>query len=162
MARYEPVYPVPIENIAGRLLIVRRPRGGDHLAGDMEAVRGAGVDILVSLLESRERLELGLESEEALASRHGMRFISLPVPDYSVPAERASFDEIALDLAGAISTGSQVAVHCHMSVGRSSLLVLSILRRLGMGLDDAILLVQEARGARVPETKEQLQWLQEG
>lgn len=162
MAHYEPVYPVPLENIAGRLLIVRRPRGGDDLGSDMEALRHEGADILVSLLEDRESRELGLDDEESLALRYGMRFISLPVPDYSVPAERASFNRIVLDLADAVRAGSQVAVHCHMSIGRSSLLAISILRGLGMDLDDAIVVVQASRGARVPETAEQLCWLQEG
>lgn len=156
------IYPIPIEQSDGRLLIVRRPRGGHDLGSDMKALRHEGVDILVSLLERRESLALGLEMEEAMALRYGMRFINLPVPDYSVPAERASFNRIVLGLADAIGAGSQVAVHCHMSIGRSSLLAISILRRRGMDLDDAIALVQAARGARVPETGEQLRWLQEG
>ncbi len=161
MAHYETIYPIAIEKTSGRLMIARRPRGGDSLGSDIEALRREGTDILVSLLEHRESQELGLEEEEVLALRHGMRFISLPVPDYSVPADRTSFNGIVLDLADAIRAGSQVAVHCHMSIGRSSLLAISILRRLGMPLDKAIALVQAARGARVPETGEQLRWLQE-
>ena len=53
----------PVEH--GRLAIVPRPRGGDWLADEIQALREAGVDVLVSLLTADEVAELDLAREEA-------------------------------------------------------------------------------------------------
>ena len=46
-----------------RLAIVPRPRGGDWLEDELDQMKRAGVDVLVSMLQVDEAVELGLSSE---------------------------------------------------------------------------------------------------
>jgi hypothetical protein len=47
-----------------------------------------GVDVLVSMLTEEEADELGLQSESEECGAATIRFVSLPVPDRSVSADR--------------------------------------------------------------------------
>jgi hypothetical protein len=48
---------------SGRIGIMPRPRGGDWLEDEIRALRDAGVDVIVSLLEKHEIEELDLQHE---------------------------------------------------------------------------------------------------
>jgi len=77
----------------GRLAIAARPRGGDWLDDEVEAWRSAGVDCVVSALTPAEEAELDLAEEPVICQRHGLRYISLPIPDSGVPSSRPTFIE---------------------------------------------------------------------
>jgi hypothetical protein len=47
----------------GKIAIMPRPRSGDWLADEVRACKGAGLDIIVSMLTSEEIAELGLVDE---------------------------------------------------------------------------------------------------
>jgi hypothetical protein len=49
-----------------RVAIVPRPRGGDWLEDELDQMKRAGVDVLVSMLQVDEAAELGLSSEAEL------------------------------------------------------------------------------------------------
>jgi protein-tyrosine phosphatase len=120
-----------------------------------------GVDALVSLLESSEERELGLEREAASCSASGLAFVRLPIPDLGAPARFADFGEVLKDLVGQLRSGRRIAVHCRQSVGRSGLLGVSIAIASGIDLQSAVTMVSEARGVRVPETPVQFEWLRQ-
>ena len=61
--------------INSQLAIVPRPQGGELLDEEMLALREAGIDVVVSMLETREALDLGLATEVAAANHAGI-FIS--------------------------------------------------------------------------------------
>jgi len=140
--------------------IVPRPRGGDWLAADIVGLRAEGVDVLVSLLVAGEEEELGLAAEAASCRASGIEFVSFPVADLGVPADRSSFLSLVSRLTALVRSGQSVAVHCRQSVGRSGLLMCALVISLGCSLPEAIDLVSGARGVRVPETPEQLRWLE--
>ncbi|MFJ2829295.1 hypothetical protein ACIPC1_17290 [Streptomyces sp. NPDC087263] len=85
-----------------------RPHGDAHLAADMAAMRKAGTDILACALPDAERAELGLADEPRVAEAAGLRFIPLPIPDFTVPPIPVVLPvlrELAADLrAGAMSS----------------------------------------------------------
>jgi len=124
-------------------------------------LRAAGVDILVSLLQTEEAAELGLSREGAECSAAGMEFVSVPVADRGVPLDHREFTAAAEKLSTSVTTGKRVAVHCRQSVGRAGLLVTAIVLLVGkQPLRESILAVSRARGCNVPETQEQLLWLE--
>lgn len=86
-------------------------------------------------------------------------FVSLPVPDLGVPRDSQAFVQIVHALAERIRGGASVAVHCRQSVGRSGTLAVFIVVALGVSLESSIECVSRARGAPVPETQVQLEWL---
>ena len=143
----------------GRLAVIPRPRGGDWLADDAESWRRDGIDVVVSLLESQEAAQLDLLDEADAAERHGVRFISFPIPDRGTPASTSGALALVSDIAGALDAGKNVAVHCRQSIGRAGLIAAGVLIAVGATAEQAIETVTSARGVTVPETSEQREWL---
>lgn len=148
-----------IENDAARLAIVSRPRGGYWLRDDLAALQKAGMHVLVSLLGPEEVGDLELDEEAAIAAELGMRFISHPLPDHQTPVDQASFDRLIEQLAELARSGNSIGVHCWGSIGRSGIVMASLMTALGVELRHALRVIEKARGCPVPETLEQKNWL---
>ncbi len=137
-----------------------RPRGGDWLDREIQALAKAGVNVLVSLLTADEIAELELQDEERLCGDCGLRFISFPIPDRGVPFSMPEAGR-ALDLIlEELWAGKAVAVHCRMGIGRSALVAACLLKSQGIGVDEAFAMISRARGFSVPDTEEQGEWVQ--
>lgn len=145
----------------GRLAVAPRPRGGDWLGDEMAAWRAAGVETVVSLLTPGEVEEFDLEDEPAAGAAHGVRFLSLPVPDRETPASRAAFEGLVSEIAGELAGGRGVAVHCRQGIGRAGLTAAAVLIAAGLDPAAAVERVSAARGRPVPETPAQRRWLDE-
>lgn len=143
----------------GRLGVVPRPRGGDWLADEVHAWRASGLDVVTSLLTSDEAAELELQDEEARSREEGLEFLSFPIPDYSVPRSRKDMSELVRRLERALAAGKNVAVHCRQGIGRSSVVVASLLVAAGEKPDEAFRRIEKARGRPVPDTAEQREWV---
>ncbi len=144
---------------AGRLAIGPRPRPRLALADDIAAWRLAGVDLVVSLLEPAEIAELGLAQEETLCGLAEIAFASYPLPDHAPPPSLTAADDLARDLAKRVVAGAGVLIHCRAGIGRSATIAACTLVRLGHPADDALNRIARARGLRVPETQEQLEFI---
>ena len=145
-------------DLPGTLSTMPAPAGGDALADALAELRGAGVDVLVSLLPAEQAAGLGLVGEEAAATAAGLAYRSFPIPDFGVPDRAAAEPELAA-LAGALAAGRHVAVHCWGGVGRSSLIAAAVLVCTGVASADAWARVAAARGVPVPETDAQRTWI---
>jgi len=143
----------------GRLAIAARPRGGDWLEDEITGWRLAGIDIVVSLLESHEAGDLDLLLEPHVAEANGIHFLSFPIPDRGVPASVSAAIALMADVASALNDGKNVAVHCRQGIGRSGLIAAGILAASGVSPEDSIQAVSAARGIAVPETSGQVLWL---
>jgi protein-tyrosine phosphatase len=142
----------------GRLSTMARPRGNDWLDDEINGLREAEVNVLVSMLTPAEVNELDLEGESDAAKRAGFEFISCPTPDRGVPATR-EFRFLLDQLGAALSRGQNIVVHCRAGIGRSSLVAAGLLISEGMSGRDAWEAVSAARGLQVPDTEEQRIWL---
>jgi protein-tyrosine phosphatase len=145
----------------GRLAIVARPRGGDWLDDEAVAWRRAGIDVVVSLLEDDEAVQLGLVDERHAAESHAVVFLSFPIPDRGVPASTEAAIEVIGRIASELKAGHNVAVHCRQSIGRSGLIAAGVLVNSGIHAEPAMETVSSARGISVPETLEQRRWIEE-
>jgi protein-tyrosine phosphatase len=143
----------------GRLAIAARPRGGDWLDDEVEAWRSAGVDCVVSALTPAEETEFDLAEEPVICQRHGLRYISLPIPDRGVPSSRPTFIETVDDIRDDLDSGGSVLIHCRQGIGRSSLIAASVLADTGETPDAAFASVQQSRGRTVLDTEEQRNWV---
>ena len=151
-------YWINVEGI--RLGIVPRPRGEDWLADDIRALRRAGVDIVVSALTPAETEEWGLRDESLCCEDNGLKFLSFPIEDRSVPTSLSEFDELIDSVTDYLRDGRAVVVHCWGGVGRSSVIASCALIRNGLSADSAFRVIEEARGRQVPDTAEQRQWVE--
>ena len=146
-------------NPPAELAIVLRPRGEEWLRDHLLRIKSAGVQTLASLLEPDEAGYLGLAEEGSLAEEVGLRFLNYPIPDTKVPQDVQHFRSFVSGLAGRLLTGESVGVHCRGCIGRSTITAACTLIHLGLKPLDAVAAVEAARGCRVPDNSEQLEWI---
>ena len=145
----------------GRLAIIARPRGGEWLEEELQALKEAHFDVVLSLLTSEEADELGLSKEAQLSAKHGLEFLSFPIPDLGVPAPPNAAREFLNELLNALRAGKQVAIHCRQGIGRSGLIATSLLVMEAIDPFTAFRKVSAARNLAVPETDQQRDWVME-
>ena len=143
----------------GGLAILARPRGADWLEDEVEGWKHAGVDTVVSLLTRAEEIELGLSEEGDLVRRCGLRFLSFPIADYSVPTSKRDTRELVEKLEDELSRGNKIGIHCRQGIGRSSIVAACVLVSAGESAESAFRIVEAARRAPVPDTAEQKKWV---
>jgi protein-tyrosine phosphatase len=139
--------------------IVLRPRGDNLLRDEVQRIKRAGVQTLVSLLEPREAEFLGLAEEGPLAEEQGLHFVNYPIPDTRVPADSGDFCLFIAGLVERLRKGDRVGVHCRGCIGRSTITAACILIHMGLKPLDAVAAVEAARGCRVPDNSDQLSWI---
>jgi len=147
------------ERWPGKLAVAPRPRGDDWLEDEIKHWKQAGVDVVLSLLESSEEKEMGLQAESRAVQAQGLQFLSLPIPDRQIPKSEASLTRTLDVVDRALKDAKNVLVHCRQGVGRSGLVAACLLVRKGMSPGAAIEKVSAARGVAVPETEEQRVWI---
>ena len=145
----------------GKLALSARPRGGDWLPDEMASWQSSGIGTVVSLLTESEATEFELGSEALEARRHQMEFRSFAIADRQVPDARATFQRLLEDLDGELTAGGHVVLHCRQGLGRTGLLAACLLVAKGLDPAAAIERLRLARGATVPETAEQLRWIED-
>jgi protein-tyrosine phosphatase len=136
-----------------------RPRGGDWLEDEVHAWRQAGIEVVVSTLMQDEIDDLDLINEAALCRREGIEFVSLPILDRGVPESLPAMTELVRKLETSLAEGKNVAIHCRMGIGRSSLLAACLLVVAGVDPETAFERIRDARGCAVPDTIEQREWV---
>ncbi len=144
----------------GRLGISARPRGGDWLIDEIDHWHSSGVDIVVSLLTPSEVEQLDLQNEGPVCRRSSVVFISFPIEDRLVPSSDADAIQLIEKLDAELFGGKNIVIHCRQGVGRSGLIAASVLIERGVSVPKAMERVGSARGAQVPETPEQLAWIE--
>jgi len=144
---------------AGRIAISARPRAEDWLETEVGEWKASGLDMVVSLLESDEVSELGLQREAELCRSSGIEFLAFPIPDRGVPEDEAEMLQIASSIASGIADGRSVAIHCRAGIGRSSMIAACALICSGIEAGDALARIKTARGLTVPDTDEQREWV---
>jgi len=158
----------------GRLATMAHPRGGPWLADEMAGLASAGVDVFVSALTWEEDCRLGLTEVATAAAAAGVEFVSFPITDRGVPrpqdiagfragpaAEGCDIVALGIRLAAHVRAGRFVVTQCFAGIGRSTLLACTTLVILGIGPEQALRMVAEARGLPVPDTDAQRHWLYE-
>lgn len=76
-----------------------------------------------------------------------------------MPASTPAVLSLLREIVGALEEGRKVAVHCRQGIGRSGLIAAGVLMSSGIGAENAIEVVSNARGVAVPETPAQLEWI---
>jgi protein-tyrosine phosphatase len=154
---------VPLYSIqglsSGKVSLMARPRGGDWLSDEIEALHTGGVDVLVSLLTAPEVSELDLGEEAVLCSSQEILYLSFPIVDLSVPPFSPQTFQLLEQLNQYLSEGKHVAIHCRQGVGRSGLMASSLLVLNGIAPEQAFDQLSRVRGCSVPETDEQRAWV---
>jgi protein-tyrosine phosphatase len=145
---------------SGKLAMAPHPRGDDWLSGEIASWRYAGINAVLSLLTPEEEQDLDLTREREEVERQGLRFLSLPIPDREIPSSTAALAAVTSALERDLHGGQNVVIHCRQGVGRSGLVAACLLIASGGRLERALLTLRNTRGLPVPETEEQMCWLE--
>lgn len=124
------------------------------LARDLGALREAGVDRLILLVDDDE---LARWSDSAIVDRAahaGLEVERWPMPDGSPPVDQPTMDAILASIAAARARGD-VAVACMGGVGRTGTVAACALVDAGWTADDAIARVRRVRHPTAVETTAQ-------
>jgi len=111
------------------------------------------------LLEAQEAKEVGLEYEQDQCSKNQIQFLQYPIADRGIPRDIDGYISLVVALHGEIVGGANVAVHCRAGIGRAGILAASVLVRDGTSSTDAFALVSKARRVTVPDTDEQIEFV---
>ena len=145
--------------LPARLAIMARPRSGEWLQDEIRGWKAAGVEVVVSLLESSEVYDLELEAEPDACRVNAIEFVSFPFPDRSVPSSDAAVFDLVSQLVQKLRASLGVAIHCRAGIGRSSVIAGCILARLGVSFPSIFPALSRARGISVPDTAGQVDWV---
>lgn len=146
---------------SGELAIISRPRGGEWLDDELRSLKEAEFNVLLSLLTKEEAKELGIAKEAELSAKYGLDFLSFPIPDLGVPDSTAATRDVLAQILEQLHRGKKIGVHCRQGIGRSGLMVASLLVMAGLEPSAAFRKVSAARGLEVPETSQQRDWVME-
>ncbi|MGF1580138.1 MAG: dual specificity protein phosphatase family protein [Gemmataceae bacterium] len=141
------------------LAIMPRPRAGDWLEDEIASWKQRGLEVVASLLEPDEVIELGLEAEPELCGNTGIEFLSFPIPDRGVPAAKSDFVGFVSLLKERLLVERSVGIHCRMGVGRSAVVAACLLIQRGINPNEAFATIEKARGLSVPDTEEQVDFV---
>ncbi|MEL6543941.1 MAG: tyrosine protein phosphatase [Myxococcota bacterium] len=104
-------------------------------------------------------IELGLENEPELARSLGLDYVSIPIRDREQPDSVFEFLRALRPATDAFLSGSSVVAHCRAGIGRSTLVVSSLLLQAGLHAHEALARIEKSRGRPVPDTEEQRAWV---
>lgn len=144
---------------SGFLAVMAKPVAGEFVAESFQALLEVGVRQVVSLLEESESIEVGLWQEERYVVQAGMTFQRYPIPDRGVPRSVSEFKALTSRLYSEIAGGLSTVIHCRAGIGRSGLVAAGVLLQCGFEPADAFGHVSKARRVVVPDTQEQIDWL---
>lgn len=143
----------------GFLAIMAKPRKGDWLEDEIKGLAALDVNVIVSLLDFGEILELGLRQEQAICEANSIEFLSFPIKDRGVPDSPAHFVHFVRHLHQKLLDGQNMVIHCRAGIGRSGLMAACLLVHANESPHKAFARVSEARKLNVPDTREQIDWV---
>jgi protein-tyrosine phosphatase len=119
---------------AGRPSYPDEPPSHQAVETGVRAWREAGVALVVSLIEDWEVPRRAPGLFEALA-REGVAFRRFPIPDFGVPTDGPGFGRLLDEVGHRLAGGSGVLVHCNAGLGRTAVVLASILKVHGLRAD---------------------------
>ncbi len=146
---------------AGRLGLTICPGRRDHnreLSADLDAICQTGAGHVLSLLTSREMEWAGVEDIAERAREAGLVYRREPIVDQGVPTLE-TMRELVTWVCERMDSGDDVVLHCMGGLGRSGTVAACVLTHLGMGAEDAISAVRDARGPRAVESADQVRFV---
>jgi protein-tyrosine phosphatase len=101
--------------------------------------------LVVCLTPRDEIAELSPAYHAAVSGgRMPFRWVSLPVRNFGVPEDRATFRRQIEEIAQALRQGDAVLLHCAAGIGRTGSTAACVLKALGLDTDEALQRVLDA------------------
>ena len=144
---------------SGFLAVMAKPVSGEWIEDEFLGIANEGILQIVSLLESHEAYELGLQNEKELCEKNNMSFRSFQIKDRGLPPSVQEFRNLTKSLYHQIAEGINTVIHCRAGIGRTGMVAAGVLLHCGFEPQEAFEQISKKRGVQVPDTQEQKNWL---
>ena len=119
---------------AGRPSYPDEPPDTDAVEAGVRAWRQSGVDLVLSLIEDWEVPRRAPGLFETLA-RERIDVRRYPIADFGVPREAPVFGRLLREAGERLAAGDGILVHCNAGLGRTAVVLASILKAHGLVID---------------------------
>lgn len=128
-----------------------------NLGLDLDVIKEWGASLVLTLLETTEMIDLKVPTLGAEIEDRGMKWVHLPIIDYSVPDDKFEQNWLIYgkEVRHRLCQGENILVHCKGGLGRAGMMAARILVELGTEPEKAIRMVRRARSGAI-ETYTQL------
>lgn len=124
------------------------------LARDLDVLEHEQTSHVLCLLSDDELAAYGVPAAVMAYRQRGFEVVQLPIRDQGVCTREEMRAALGF-VRAALTSGGTVVIHCVGGLGRSGLAAASLLRERGLGAEQAIGVVREARSPRALETRAQ-------
>lgn len=131
------------------------------LGSTLDLLVDQNVSILVNLLEESEENFLSGGTIRERCNKRGLDLRQFAIRDGYVPLQTQVFSDFVSELLAAFYSEHSIAVHCRAGIGRTGLVLTTIMGKMGCSLEEACVHVSTARGLQVPQTPGQFEWLRD-
>jgi ADP-ribosyl-[dinitrogen reductase] hydrolase len=129
------------------------------LTADLDALYAQfPATVFVSLMEDFEYRKFGIATLFPEVRQRGSQLLHYPLVDVSVPTNKPSYRVLIEQLHTQIHAGEHILVHCKGGLGRTGLVVASLLVRLGHKSTEAVRITRETRPGTI-QTAAQERWV---
>ena len=138
----------------GAVLLASCPglRGADSVSesdikDDVEKLAATGAGFVLSLIEAKDRDQLGVSNLDTIIADAGLEGASFPIEDRNIPRhdQIIQLDRVLDDLEARIRNGQTIAIHCQAGLGRTGMIAGILLGRFGIEGTTAIRLIRQTR-----------------
>ncbi|PHS03238.1 MAG: protein tyrosine phosphatase [Blastopirellula sp.] len=144
---------------SGILAVMAKPVAGEWIEDEFLGIANAGILQIVSLLEIDEAVSVGLQEEESLCIKNGIKYISFAIRDRCLPESVNEFGKFTKRLYQEIAGGINTVIHCRAGIGRTGIVAAGVLLHCGFDPNEAFEHISSKRGIQVPDTEEQREWV---
>ena len=149
---------IPNSLMRGRLYLCSMPGRFEPLEIFLQGLETAEVGNVVCLVSDEE---IGRKSPDYLdAIQHHeipANLLRFEITDYGLPASRVELDQMLDQVRGKLDDGESVVIHCAAGIGRTGMVAIRLLTRMGMPLEQATEIIRLAGSS--PDTQAQRDFL---
>lgn len=120
---------------------------GESLIDDIQAIKGWGASVVITLMEEAELQRLGVRDLGKNVVALNMIWLHLPLHNLGLPENQFNDKWLMVTpcLCNLLREGQRVLIHCREGIGRAALAAARLLLDLGFSPEESISMVRRAR-----------------